>query len=182
MHTESRFANPDEDDGTSHKHTERNKLYVKHFQECFFLYEALEFSYLYCPERVASFNLDNPIDFNLQQVGALCCLCVVDNRLPYVVCLLLASCCVHAFSLCACVMCVALIITLLALPRQLIEPMWHHLNEEWHEHCANSSIHPLCGCFLMVDGHAKVFRSHCVEPCDPAEPGLANNFVRHAEC
>ncbi|GAX86515.1 hypothetical protein CEUSTIGMA_g13922.t1 [Chlamydomonas eustigma] len=41
------------------------------------------------------------------------------------------------------------------------DPMWHHLNEEFFKHAATSEASSLCGRFLMIDGNAKVFRSHC---------------------
>lgn len=42
--------------------------------------------------------------------------------------------------------------------------MRRFLTDCFNEHLKTSTAHPLCGRLIMVDGHAKVVRSHCSCP------------------
>lgn len=44
---------------------------------------------------------------------------------------------------------------------QVTRPLFEHLRDGMLQHLRDSTAHPLCGRLIQIDGHAKVFRSHC---------------------
>ena len=44
---------------------------------------------------------------------------------------------------------------------QILLPLWHVLNDQYHGHAQSSPTTDLCGTFSMIDGHAKPRRSRC---------------------
>lgn len=62
---------------------------------------------------------------------------------------------------------------------QMREPLWYHMREQFLAHMRTSNASAECGKFVMVDGHAKVFRSHCCArtPLTPQEEERSGEFL-----
>jgi hypothetical protein len=62
---------------------------------------------------------------------------------------------------------------------QMLDPMWIHLNDCFFKHGMASDRSPLCGRFIMFDGNAKLYRSHCKQKVvtSPNEVEMAGGFL-----